>query len=261
MVFDGTNQKAADVIRHRAEALGVSAYEIQKVEYKACTLADEAESKGGGALGILIRRPFCGNITEFEIPFPAPYQAMNAALAVQAFECFLTQWQKYGKPEGPFVPMPDSGVVRLGIRRTVWPARMEEVLPGVFLDGAHNDDGIRALIQAASLIKEVRRPERIWLLFAVSSDKDYRQMLKRLAKDLNPEFCLFTRMDSGRALSEETLTADAGELFGDESVRMTFSTVNQAFSYLKGHVTERDLAFVTGSLYLAGELKGEIADD
>ena len=26
-----------------------------------------------------------------------------------------------------------------GVRKTVWPGRMEEIAPGVYLDGAHNE--------------------------------------------------------------------------------------------------------------------------
>ena len=40
--------------------------------------------------------------------------------------------------------------VREGLQKTVWPGRMEEIMPGVYLDGAHNEGGIRAFARAAA---------------------------------------------------------------------------------------------------------------
>ena len=78
---------------------------------------------------------------------------------------------------------------------------MERLLPGVYLDGAHNEDGIRAFLEAACLLKRERRPETTRLLFAVAADKEYGRMLEEIGRSLQPDECYLTAADTSRALS------------------------------------------------------------
>ena len=87
----------------------------------------------------------------------ALYQVENAALAVSALE--ILEDDKI---------TPDS--IRKGLRAAYWPGRMEEVLPGVYLDGAHNEDGIEAFLETVE--KDGCKGNR-FLLFSVVSDKRY----------------------------------------------------------------------------------------
>ena len=62
-------------------------------------------------------------------------------------------------------------IAAAGIRNAVWRGRMEEIQDGVYLDGAHNEGGIRAFAGAAAEVAARRREEsgkdgRIFLLFA-----------------------------------------------------------------------------------------------
>ena len=109
----------------------------------------------------------------FEIPFAAPYQLMNAALAVRALEVS-------GLPVAP-------EQAAEGVKKAKWPARMEEISTGVYLDGAHNADGIRAFLDAACRLKELRKPDHVRILFAVSADKDHQRMLREIAERLKPD--------------------------------------------------------------------------
>ena len=69
------------------------------------------------------------------MPTIALYQVENAALAVAAVEQ-LADRDRIGKEQ-----------IAEGIEKMRWEARMEEILPSVYLDGAHNTDGIQAFLR------------------------------------------------------------------------------------------------------------------
>ena len=128
--------------------------------------------------------------------------------------------------------------------------RMEQVLPGVYLDGAHNWDGVRAFGEAAARIggKEGRR---VRLLFSAVSDKEYRRMAAELAEDLHPAEIIVARMESGRGLP----TGELEEAFGQAGCPVRgFDSAGEALAYALASKGE-DLLFCTGSLYFIGELK------
>ena len=55
-----------------------------------------------------------------------------------------------------------------GLRETFWEGRMEEILPGVYVDGAHNEDGIRAFTRS---VEEDGCIGKRYLLFSAVNDK------------------------------------------------------------------------------------------
>ena len=78
----------------------------------------------------------------------ARYQMENAALAVRAVEVLFrsTDTEENGGRLCAGVGCPTVEEIRRGILGCFWQGRMEEVLPEVYVDGAHNDDGIRAFL-------------------------------------------------------------------------------------------------------------------
>ena len=67
-------------------------------------------------------------------------------------------------------------VIAEGIRSTRWQGRMETVLPGVVLDGAHNADGIKEFIRTVVGVQEHRS---VSLLFFRGSGKGVRENDRR----------------------------------------------------------------------------------
>lgn len=236
VVYDGTCKEAARVMKHAADEAGSPAVEVTGVPY---VYREEA---------IRIKVPYCGRETEFTVPFAAPYQAQNAALAIRALEL-----------SGLNVP---EEWVYAGIKKTRWAARMEQILPGVFLDGAHNEGGIREFLKAARIICDTDRDCKpgIWLVFAVSADKAYKDMLSEIGTELLPDICLLAKMDSKRALSLEELYSAARETMAEQTDIRCFETTGEAVRMLLTEKGNGDLAFIAGSLYLAGEVKEVIAD-
>ena len=234
VVFDGCCAEVNEVMESYATQVQSPWTRVDQVHF---------EFRNGN---LLIRRDYLGEETEFEIPFAAPYQARNAALALAAIE--------------------SSGlnicteILREGIKKTRWAARMEQILPGIYLDGAHNEDGVREFLKAADLLCKERQPVKKWILFAVSDDKEYQEMMAKIAHILKPDVCLLSSMESYRALSMKKLEAAALSVMDEKTEIHCFERVTDAMRRLLSGKTESDLAFIAGSLYLAGEIKAVLEE-
>ena len=187
----------------------------------------------------------------------ALYQMENAALAVRALEEL---------DEGRTIK--DRHVIA-GLGKCFWPGRMEEIIPDVYVDGAHNEDGVRAFLESVSA--DGWQGERI-LLFSAVKDKQFEKMLREIvSSQLFTKVCL-THVDSGRATATEVLekvtTRLLGEIYaGEEERRLetrTYENVSQALADLLEKKQERHRIYIAGSLYLVGEVKaslGVLKDD
>lgn len=231
VVFDANNPQAAQVIRQFAAKRHAPAYPVCRSDLPLNR--DETGQLWMGAI---------------RIPFPAPYQADNGALAWKALQILM---------ESGVIPKERAELLRQGLEKTVWPGRMEQVKPGVFLDGAHNPDGIRVFSEAAEALIERRKAAgiggRVLVLFAVVEDKDYQDMVRCLCRHLHPDLAAVTHVHSDRGLSEETLADCFLQEGGCPAER--FSEVTDALAFLQRERREQDLLFCVGSLYLIGEIK------
>src|SRR6185369_13167972 len=96
------------------------------------------------------------------------HQRANASVALAALELIREHF-----------PVAEN-VVREGLRQVRWPGRLEVMFeqPTVILDGAHNPEGVKSLVDE---LKLMRRGRRIKLLFATMADKEWDLMLRTLA--------------------------------------------------------------------------------
>ena len=86
----------------------------------------------------------------------AEYQIMNAMEAVTAahvLEIGLTEED-----------------IHRGMEQMRWQGRMETVLPGVILDGAHNDSGVEEFVKTA---QKFQVNTKVTMLFSCVKEKDY----------------------------------------------------------------------------------------
>jgi len=252
VVYDGSSPEATAVIAAKAKEMESQEFPVMpdKVRRGIRTrLVQSPDPVDPGAAGFQnMSFSYRGGEILFEIPFAAPYQLMNAALAIRALEVS-------GLPVTP-------GQAAEGVKKAKWPARMEEISTGVYLDGAHNADGIRAFLDAACRLKELRKPDHVRILFAVSADKDHQRMLREIAERLKPDLWILSKMESHRTLSVEDLEAAAEKLraeYGEETEYRVSRDVKRAVKELLGLHGERDLSLIAGSLYLAGEVKEQIS--
>ena len=166
----------------------------------------------------------------------AVYQKENAALAVCALEvlsrsCPITRQQ-----------------VENGLSQAKWEGRMEEVLPGVFIDGAHNEDGMQAFLES---VREDGCRGKRHLLFSAVADKRVEPMAQRIVDSGLFEDVAIARLDSARSLTEEQLDS----LWSGRNQVRLYHSPEQAMEALLEKKRPEDGVYAAGSLYLAGQLK------
>ena len=172
----------------------------------------------------------------------ALYQPENASLAVAASE--LLKDNRISE---------DS--VRNGLRAARWPGRMEEIQPGVYLDGAHNEDGIEMLLKTA----ENRRCEgKRFLLFGVMADKRYEEMIGQIAESALFQKVAVTAVDEKRSLSlekEKEVWMKYGNAAGSGIALSFHENAREAYEHLLAEKKSKDVVYIAGSLYLIGQMK------
>ena len=174
----------------------------------------------------------------------AAYQMENCALAVRAIE-ILDRGETIGAEQ-----------IQKGVSNCFWPGRMEEVLPEVYVDGAHNEDGIRAFLDTVALDGETGRRS---LLFSAVKDKDYEGMAGKLAGAGLFERIFVAPMRTGRAVSADKLEKLFEECSDCEFA--VYDTVASAFRMLLESRKAGERIYVAGSLYLVGEIKELLGHD
>src|SRR5579859_8247746 len=143
----------------------------------------------------------------------------------------------------------NDAAIEQGIANAVWPGRIEKLqsAPDVYLDGAHNPSAAREL---ANFLKENFAGRRVTLLFAAMRDKavdEIAGILFPLASEV-----IFTQPKISRALSAAQLAEMAGEYAAQFRV---IPDAQAAFEEALANAEARDAIFITGSLYLVGELR------
>lgn len=172
----------------------------------------------------------------------AAYQTENASVALAAARSLKEE-------------RIDDEAIRKGLYDAFWPGRMEEILPRVFLDGAHNEDGIEAFltsVSAANTEQEKAAGKRL-LLFGVVADKQYDKMIGRIAASQLFSHIAVTVLASDRSASIDKLkVAWAQYKTADCSFH---ESAEEAFHYIQSIQKEADTIYIAGSLYLVGQIK------
>lgn len=172
----------------------------------------------------------------------AAYQADNVALALAGLESLIEQ----GVIKAEDLP---AESLRESLYATSWAGRMEEVRPGVFLDGAHNLDGVTAFLDSVS--QSPCDGQRI-LIFSAVSDKNYAQMLADILDSRLFKHIIVTHIDGDRGVAAEKLY---------ESIHKTDSGIHclcipglvDALKYVFTKRQQSDYIYIVGSLYLVGQ--------
>lgn len=172
---------------------------------------------------------------------PAVYQRQNAALAVRALEVLNGKLTEEERNAGRIT----REAIEEGLSAAHWSGRMEEVLPGVVIDGAHNEDGVSAFLES---VAEDGCGGTRSLLFSVVSDKRAGAMAEQILKSGLFSMIAAAPMESGRSVTKEQLDKiwkGRAELH---------DSPEEAFASLIREKGEKDMVYAAGSLYLAGQL-------
>jgi len=144
--------------------------------------------------------------------------------------------------------IPESAMEE-GIAAAIWPGRLEKLQsrPDLYVDGAHNPGAAREL---AAFWEENFAGRKIFLLYGALRDK----AVDEIAGVLFPRATevVFSEPRTSRAISAAQLSEIAAHHAPHSSV---IAEAEQAFDYLLSKATPQDAVFVTGSLYLVGQLR------
>jgi len=229
VIYDGHRKDAAEVIAVRAEELHSPAFALCPEMYTLRTNTRE---------GITFEFRYDGEPpVTLKIPYIAAYQMMNASLA---YFTMRNLKRIHGIP---------AEVLIQGIEETVWPCRMETVLPGVIIDGAHNEDGVARFVETA---RHFAKENEITILFSAVSDKRYPDMIREIAKGIRPDRVVTTQISGERVVP----AGELAQLFEQAGCREVQAEPEVAKAFESAYAGKKEgMLFCVGSLYLAGELK------
>ena len=178
------------------------------------------------------------------------YQPENAVCAIQAIH----------RLNGSGFAIGDD-TIRAALRNTVWPGRFEVIgrSPLVVIDGAHNEDAAKKLLETLKLGFTNRK---IIYIIGVFKDKEHEKMLSVMLPLAEK---VYTVTPPGpRGLPGEILCAEAEKYHGNVQCAASVRAALEAAVQDAGQMTEegqlhKPMILAFGSLSYLGELKGEFA--
>ena len=233
LVFYGEDRRVRCVLEERAQELRAP-YEV----IDSSNVSD-IEKKGKFIDFSLNNRYY--KEERFSVGSAAYYQIWNSSLAATALA-----WLMEREPECRLT----REIIHEGIRTAFWEGRMEELMPQIYVDGAHNEDGIRAFLETAKAMKDTRQ----LLMFSAVADKDYVSMIQEICEaGAFDEYVVCTVEYTNRAMPGEVFL-ETFRRFTDKPVHLkgtTLGALKKAMELKGGN----DRLFIAGSLYLVGEVK------
>ena len=176
-------------------------------------------------------------LRQLKLGLEGVYQEENAALALQTFLLFMTQRGEKLNEE----------VIRLALKTTRWAGRLEAITEHIYLDGAHNLPALERLVEFIQ--EKIQQGYQLQILFGALKRKDYSGMLTYLTEHL-PDVALYvTSFDYQGSLEEQD--------FGDYTSIASYRDFIDDFEASAG---EKDLLFVTGSLYFISEVRAYLVN-
>jgi dihydrofolate synthase/folylpolyglutamate synthase len=159
----------------------------------------------------------------------AKYQMRNASLVIESVS-MLNELYGYNI---------SITSLKKSLKETIWKGRFQiiEKNPLVIMDGAHNEDGISALVESFDLL-----PRPIIVVCSFLKDKNYQRMSEILIE--NADSVIFTTFDFTRALDIDTVFPKMVEKYEhyDGALERAYNTVG------KGTIV------ICGSLYFISEI-------
>ncbi|MCR5653297.1 MAG: bifunctional folylpolyglutamate synthase/dihydrofolate synthase [Ruminococcus sp.] len=182
------------------------------------------------------------NGLELSLKLLGGHQIENAETALAAIEQVRKE-----------LSISDENIIN-GFAETTNPARFELLgeNPTVILDGAHNPDGIEALVNS---YKKYFGDEKGLLVLGMLADKDSKSSVKLLQGMFDTVFTV--PVENPRTLSAEALADECRENFGEvEAFDSVFKAFDKAYSLCE---KSGMVLVIAGSLYLAGEIRPKIS--
>lgn len=221
---------ARQVIKQRAAEMSASVYELNarfQVEYGSCQNNGE----------VFQLNTIFNQYNNIEISMTGKHQIENASLAIVSAE-LLNKYYAFQIAEP---------AVRTGLKKAFWPGRFEVLshAPLIVIDGAHNEEGIDALVD---IVNSKYKNKLIRIIFAALSDKKLDNMIMKL--DAIADKMTFIDFDFPRAARAEELFAKSNhpnKYTSDDWKRTIMQETNS--------LAQEEMLIITGSLYFLSAAK------
>ncbi len=185
---------------------------------------------------------FIYNKQEYHISMSGTHQVQNMTTVIEAVNVL--------KDKGYNITEQN---IKEGIKKTILPARVEVISkkPLVILDGGHNEDGAKAFYEAVKECFDSNK--KLFVIAGMMNDKAVEESLKPL----------ISKADTFVAVTPENPRAMKAEVLGEiakkycHNVTICDSAIS-SLDLIKSEITENDMLFVVGSLYLAGEVRNKL---
>ena len=177
------------------------------------------------------------------VPFLGFHQVENCATAVAAIEALEQQGIKIG-----------DDAIREGLASARWPGRLEIVSrnPYFILDGAHNLDGINRLCETLDEATDSKDfTGKVRVVIGISRDKPGKKLVGRLSQSVDYAICTMARTSRVGGYAP----AQIQSWFEEEGIQA--EAIDDAAAAVRRGMelsAPGDMLFITGSLYLVGEV-------
>lgn len=243
-------QEYSHVIEEKAEAMGIKAAGVEKSQ---CEIHEIGSKHIDFSLDSIYYKD---NV--FRLATPAVYQVMNAALAMTAVQ-MLVESRCFDRIAYDSMDRQDCiDRIKRGLESVTWEGRMEQVCEGFYIDGAHNPDGIAAMLDTAAAMKKNMQGHYV-LMFSAVNDKDYSSMIKEICDSNIFDEYVITQIEGARCLDVSKI-ADTFRRYTDGRVNEepdVGQAVKKSVECFGGNAT----VICAGSLYLAGEVRKVMLDN
>lgn len=232
LIFYDFDKVVSDILLNKAEIMECEVFSVKNEQIKN---VKNHEKYIDFSLDCSYYKGVCLSELQIKIPTIAIYQTVNVSMAVLASVILLDEeWNVFKMYNA--------------VATTIWDGRMEEVRPSLYVDGAHNEDGIEAFIQTL----KANEIEDAILIFGVCSDKDYTKMQERLATELEWNRIIVVPVQNERTASTDVLKKQFKK-YAKTSVAEAENVCKVLEDLYRSGNSKR--IFVVGSLYLVGEVK------
>lgn len=168
----------------------------------------------------------------------AIYQVMNAVLALAAMKEISRSGSKH------------LNLWQEAIASVTWEGRMEEVLPGIIVDGAHNMGAVEAFVESVKAQQEIGKTV---VLFSAVKEKSYEDMIVYLCRNMKADAYVITKIDNDRGVEADKLCAVFEKY--TESMVLVCNDVEEALKKAVQIKGKDGKLYCLGSLYLVGTIK------
>ena len=230
--FDGSSKEASDVISRTALGLEAPCREITNLAFEIREVKRNYIA--------FSRLNAYDKDTIWKVPICGYYQVMNAELALSTAEYLLREEEIHMERWVDAV----AGMS--------WGGRMEEVIPHLIVDGAHNPGAMDAFVKSVELLDE----KIDVLIFSAVADKKYDQMIAYICEHLDVKTFIVTEIEDWRRVEAEVLM----DVFRKNTDREVIcrkdikEAIETAFQ-----MREDGEIYCLGSLYLVGMVKSALS--